>query len=81
MHNGADEIRYVNISMRILMARKQLINLLVRETFAQRRKKMTEFGHIDEAIAFLVEVRETFDELLDRMTFSLLVHLAKLTWC
>ena len=63
-HDGADKLLVVDVSVRVLVSRQQLLDLLVAELLSQRGEEVPQLGGRDEAVPVLVEVAEALDEVL-----------------
>ena len=60
---------------------KTKFNLFVGKSLSESCKQMSEFGHIDHSIAFLVKMGKAFDKLLNGMpaieTITTLLRIAR----
>ncbi len=63
-HDGADKLLVVDVAVRVLVSRQQLLDLLVAELLSQRGEEVPQLGGRDEAVPVLVEVAEALDEVL-----------------
>jgi len=64
VHDGADEVLVVDVTLVVLMACEELFRLLVAELLPEGREKVPQLGRRDEPVPVLVEVTKTLDEVL-----------------
>lgn len=68
IHDHSDKLLVVDVALGILLIGQQLLHFLVGEFLAQGGQQMPQLGRGDEATGVLVEVAESFDEVVGRVT-------------
>lgn len=70
VHDGSDEVLVVDVSLVVLVTGEELLGLLVTEFFPEGGEKVPQLRRRNESIPVLVEVAETLDEVLARVSGS-----------
>lgn len=67
-HNHAHELLVVDVALLVLHVGQQLLHLLIGQLFAERGQQVAQLGRGDVATGVLVEVTQSLDEIVGRVS-------------